>query len=63
MGSFKYAAWLVSELRSGPLHTMQDDTRPFTPDSFVDEERWTDDYLLEPYGFLAPPKLIRITAG
>jgi hypothetical protein len=47
----------------GPLHTRQDDGSPLTPDSFADGESWTDEYILEPYGFHTPPKLIRIMTG
>ena len=31
------------------------------PEQFCDESNWTDSYNFVPYGFIKPPKLIKIT--
>ncbi|MDP2983559.1 MAG: glycosyl hydrolase [Candidatus Latescibacter sp.] len=54
---------VVGTLRNtlGPLHHTGGDSLDWTgPREFEDEERWTDSYQFAPYGFIEPPKLIKI---
>jgi hypothetical protein len=48
----------------GPLHNTQYARRGddwwIGPESFTDEANWTDAYCLQPYGFLAPPRLVTL---
>ncbi len=44
----------------GPLHYTVDNPDWTGPKEFMDEEHWTDSYKFVPYGFLEPPKLIKI---
>ena len=44
----------------GPHHYSVDNPDWTGPKEFMDEEHWTDSYKFVPYGFLEPPKLIKI---
>ena len=55
---------VISTLRNtfGPLHHKDGDNLNRTePEQFCDEASWTDSYQFADYGFINPPKLIKIT--
>ena len=57
---------LVGTLRNtlGPFHHTEGDSLDWTgPEQFCDEDNWTDGYSFAPYGFIEPPKLVKITEG
>lgn len=46
----------------GPHHQKDTDNIKLAgPEQFCDESNWTDSYNFVPYGFIEPPKLIKIT--
>jgi len=45
----------------GPHHLKNDNNREFIgPEQFCDEANWTDSYQFVQYGFIKPPKLIKV---
>ncbi|GAF74621.1 unnamed protein product, partial [marine sediment metagenome] len=63
-GENKVEVEVISTLRNtlGPLHHVKGDNLNRTgPGEFCDEANWTDSYQFVPYGFIEPPKLVKIT--
>lgn len=44
----------------GPFHSTTENPDPTGPRDLTDEERVTDAYMFVPYGFIEPPKLVKI---
>lgn len=56
---------VIGSLRNalGPLHNTEEERLELVgPAAFSDEEHWTDSCRFVPYGFIEPPKLVKIAA-